>query len=255
MPESPAEGSKDPEEQEPTEVEAYYRKLHTNCGVSLEALLESDHSAELARVHAFASDLWDWADVLNDRTEHPLLKVAHREYQHAALALSMGLYTLSFVGLRLTLELSLAAVYLSGREVELRHWLGGRRDTSWAAISSKDTGVFSKSFVEAFSPVLLGTEDSFRDVAVATYRECSQHVHGNIGRTQPVPDTVSFDADAFGVWTDLCEGVRTCVLYALTARYFIDLPVASRSRVEATVLEEIGGAESVRALIESPTSV
>lgn len=122
-------------------IEAYYERLHSQCGVILAASMEGTNEAKIARSHQFVQEIELWLYALHPRREGALLKVAAYEYQFALLALAQGHYRHAFKGLRLVLELTLQSAKLSTNEIELREWLQNKKDTRWAALVDRENGV------------------------------------------------------------------------------------------------------------------
>ena len=179
---------------------AHYKALHSQCGTILSASLAGGNEAKLARSHLFVQEIEIWTSVLGSRRENTLLKMAAHEYQYAILALAQGHYRHAFKGLRLVLELTLQAGYLSTRELELREWLQNRKDTVWAALVDRENGVLSVRYARSFFPSLEEHVSYHCALAEQVYRECSECVHGNIPKHIPLPDSLAFLQGSFDLW-------------------------------------------------------
>src|SRR5215813_9292951 len=121
----------------------HYEKLHASSGAVLAESFTGSFAEAMAKSHAFIDDLALWIGELGTRPEVSVFQSALREYQFALLALSVGHYRAAFAALRLTLELSFAAVRWSTNERELREWRRGQRDGNWAELSDKENGILS----------------------------------------------------------------------------------------------------------------
>lgn len=230
----------------------HYKQLHTASGAVLAESFTGPHAEAMAKSHAFIEDFALWIAELDKRPELPALQAALREYQFALLALSAGYYRAAFSALRLTLELSFAAVHWSANERELREWLLGERDSNWAMLTDKDNGIFSKKFVRLFSEALMDEADQYRSAAVAVYRECSEYVHGNAHTHHSLPEQVAFHNASFEAWQKKASVVRLTVLFAFAARYLSDFDNSKCSRLESMLLDHLGHSVGVRMVLGVP---
>lgn len=233
----------------------HYKRLHAESGVVLGESFAGSRAEGMAKSHAFIGDLSLWIVELSKRPEVSVLQAAHREYQFALLALSTGHYRAAFVALRLTLELSFAAVQWSANERELREWQRGQRDTNWLSLIDAEKGILSKHFVHLFSEGLADEAAQYRSAAAAVYRECSEYVHGNAHTHRSIPEQLKFDDASFEAWHSKSSVVRLTISYALAARYLGDFDAAKRSRLENTLMDQLGHSVGVRALLGSPSEV
>ncbi|MBX3319622.1 MAG: hypothetical protein KF890_07060 [Nitrospira sp.] len=230
----------------------HYKQLHAASGAVLLKSFSDSRAEVMAKSHAFIDDLALWIIELGQRPEVPALQAALREYQFALLALSTGHYRAAFASLRLTLELSFAAVQWSANERELREWLRGQRDCNWSALIDLENGIFSKQFVRLFSEELAGKASEYRSAAVAVYRECSEYVHGNAHTHRSIPEQLEFDSASFEAWQKKASVVRLTISYALAARYLSDFDTSKRSRLENMLIDHLGHSEGVRVLLGAP---
>jgi hypothetical protein len=227
----------------------HYRDLLSASGAVMAASFVGSHANAMAKSHAFIADLGLWIGQLRGRPELPVLESALREYQFALLSLSAGHYRAAFASLRLTLELSFAAVQWSANERELREWLRGQRDSNWAALIDAENGVLSKQFVRLFYDGLANEAGQYRASAAAVYRECSEYVHGNAHTQRAIPRTLVFDVGQFEDWHEKASVVRLTTSFVLAARYLSDFDSAARSSIEGAVLDHLGHSAAIRALI------
>lgn len=115
--------------QNETPLNQHYTNLHEQCGDILSRSFAHDENNSLPNAHNYISDLEDWLSILSGRTECPLIKRGLREYQFSIFLLTKGNYRHAFMALRLHLEITLNAIYLSGYEKHLRDWKSGHIDT------------------------------------------------------------------------------------------------------------------------------
>jgi hypothetical protein len=227
----------------------HYEMLHAASGVVLAESFIGAHGESMAKSHAFIEDLASWIKELNNKLEVSVLKSALRDYQFALLALSVGHYRAAFKALRLTLELSFAAVYWSANERELREWRQGERDSKWSVFSDKENGILSKAFVRLFSNGLEVEAAQYLSSAVAVHRECSEYVHGNFNTHDSIPEQLVFDSLSFESWHRKASVVQLTVSFALAARYLCDFDATARSRLENMLLDHLGHSVGVRVLL------
>ena len=100
--------------------------------------------------------------------ESILLKQGGREYQDALLCLVQRLYRPAFTALRLSLELTIAALFYSAHTIRLDEWLCNRTDINWKRLTTSNGGVFTERFVRAFAPDLITESAHFGSIATKT---------------------------------------------------------------------------------------
>lgn len=233
----------------------HYEQLHAASAAVLVESFAGSRAEAMAKSHSFIDDLALWISVLGKRPEATVLQATLREYQFALLALSAGHYRSAFVALRLTLELSFAAVQWSTNERELREWLRGQRDSNWAILSDQENGILSKQFIRLFTEGLADEASGYRASAVAVYRECSEYVHGNAHTHRSIPEQLVFDSVSFDAWQQKASTVRLIISFTLAARYLVDLDPAARSRLESMLIDHLGHSVGVRVLLGAPIEV
>lgn len=172
-----------------------------------------DSSQELGSIHQLDDDLRLWIDCVPQSTGEQLAR-ARTELAHAEHAAASGLYRQAFGGLRLFLELAFAAVYFSANEFERRRWLSDRADFSWSKALEQETGVLARSFVQEFNAPLVTITAEYASTVAATYRYCSQFVHGKAAHSWKLPETVEYSAPLLSSWCShaLSAGNAVCLL-------------------------------------------
>jgi hypothetical protein len=212
--------------------------------------MAADHDALLAftRSHNFSADFELLRDAIGARPEARVFTLAIREYQFALYALVAGTYRHAFISLRLFFELSLATIYFSASEFKYRQWLGNAADIIWAALLDQNNGVYAVAFISAFNPELSSDGKQYSALADKVYRECSEHVHGNI-HTHPENDApLVFSREKVLAWNSLAESVRLCIVFAYAARFLKLMPQEDRNKLEAPILESLGTLAPIQAL-------
>jgi hypothetical protein len=207
------------------------------------------NAAKVARSHQLVHDFEAWLHVLAPRKEAEILRIAASEYQHALLALTLGLYRQAFKGLRLTLELSLQMIRLSAHEMELREWLQSRKDTIWDRLTDEEEGVFSFRFARAFFPQMEGHMKHHRALASQLYRECSECVHGNIPSHIPLPPALEFAQASFDLWHEKAAITAMLANLAFALRYVPELDKAAIGTLETLLLDRLGYIEELRGFL------
>lgn len=237
-----------------SDIKAYFGQLQEKCEQILNASLDGSNSENVAASHLLVAEFETWCNVLNQRRETELLRVAALEYEFALLALTQGYYRHAFKGLRLVLELILQTVYLSSNELCLREWLDNRTDTVWSLIVDDDNGVFSHRFAQAFFPGLSGHVQHYRGLAKSIYRECSECVHGNTPRHIPLPSSLNFNQEVFELWHSKANLVALVSQFALSLRYLSDLTEREATELEPSLSDRLGHILEIRQLLGGPTS-
>lgn len=234
------------------DIKVYLQGLRAKSCSCFDLSLTAPNSPKIASSHVFASEMGVWCNVLAQRQEAELLKMAALEYEFALLALTQGHYRYAFKGLRLVLELILQAVYLSANEVLLREWLGNRADTVWSAITDKDQGIFSLRFAKAFFPEMTKHVQHYQELAVTLYRECSECVHGNTPKCIPLPACLEFNQGVFDLWHAKASTVALIAHFVLSLRYLSEISENDVSDLEPSLSDRLGHLEEVRKLLGGP---
>lgn len=217
--------------------------------------LAKENEAKIIASHGFIADFERWSEILQRRNDAIVLAAGIREYQHSLLSLIMGQYRQAYSGLRLVLELGLAAVHFSSNELQFRQWSQGQRDIVWSNLISADNGVLSKNFLKVFGGDMSDEAPHYRALAEAAYRELSEFVHGNASTHNRIPSTMQFHKETFDAWNDKAESIRLIVLYVLAARHLFDMPKESLPRIEDLVMQDFSYLPCVRAHFGAVTGV
>jgi hypothetical protein len=223
-----------------------YREMHRRCEGVLDTSLLGVNGELQAKSHLFVSELDTWGQVLSTRAEGPLLHVVAKEYEAALLALSQGHYRAAFKALRLVIELTLQAVYLSAYRLELQEWIEGRRDTEWSTLKDPKNGVLSPRFAQAFFPELGKDVLHLNSLADKLYRECSEYVHGNLQQSSNLPSELCFDGELFAAWHKSADVAARVLSFALSLRYLRELGAECRTSLETALMTRLGHLGAVR---------
>jgi hypothetical protein len=231
-------------------IESHYRSMQESCRQILEETLKSPHKELLASSHLFVSDLSNWNRILKKRPEQYLISTATTEYQHALLAVAQGQYRQAFKSLRLVLELSIQAIYLSVHILELQEWLDGFRDTNWSTLvdENQSSAVLTPRYARVFFAELEADMPHYRAMAKNLYRECSECVHGNVPKhiSLPEADKLEFDDQSLKLWCTKADTVALLVSFLLTLRYTKEFSEKEISEISEIVLERLGHLSSIR---------
>lgn len=219
--------------------------------IAMQCLDDTDQHALFVRCHNFLGDIEKLCKVLEDRPESVCVRSAAHEYQFALSSVLIGQYRHAFGSLRLAMELLVSAIYFSGHELNLRQWENASRDISWGSLTDDENGVFSKPFVKAFHPFLEDLGQKYRALGVATYRECSEFVHGNPARTRPLEGDLQFRSDQLIKWADAVENIRLVAVFLYLFRYIDNSRDGDRNILEKLATDNLWHEEQVRACFES----
>lgn len=228
----------------------YYEDIFESSSITMKESLKKDN--ELAKIHSFVEDLLTWYDVLKTRGEAVILKYAASELQLSALSLVSGLYRQSFTSLRLTLELSLSAIYFSANELDFREWEIGTRDIYWNQLvntDDNDFGIFSQRWASGFFPELTDYVKNYNTLARDTYRSLSEFVHGNAYTWELKEAKVVFEENLFNQWLKNFSSSSQIISFALCLRFMKHLESSSINRLEVHLLEFLGHITEVQKLI------
>lgn len=230
-------------------ITEHYQDLQKRGHEALSNLLSDDERlASFTVAHNYTVDFELMYEAIKHRPEAELIKLAIREYQFALYAASSAMYRHAWISLRLSLELSLAAIHFSAHEINLRKWLQNSKDIVWSSLLHEEEGVFAPSFIAAFSPSLKELGVQYSAMTQVAYRECSEFVHGNQQTHDSVGSSIEFDADMLTAWIDRAETFRLCLTFAFAGRYLELLSKDALNRLEPLMLDALGQVPAIREL-------
>lgn len=203
--------------------------------------------AGFAECNSHLADYSKFGDILKARPETQVCLLAHREYQFALYALSIGNYRHAFISLRLFFELSLAAIDFSAHELRFRRRASRLDDIVWAKLVDGETGVYSDAFLRPFNAELATLGKQYGTMASKVYRECSEFVHGNI-HTHPEMDApLEFSEALTLAWVDKAKTIRRCIVFSNSARFLNFISSEDRNAIEPIVLDVLGDIPAIQA--------
>jgi len=214
--------------------------LHAQAGMVIRSSVV-DHGGNLGQLLQLDLDIEAWERRLSGRPEVLQLASARRELGFAIYAVGTGLYVHAYAGLRLFLELSFASVYFSANELHRRRWVSDREDFSWTTALDERDGVLAASFVCEFSASAAADAEPQAKQAAASYRHCSQFIHGKLAVTDALPGTLSYSGPVLADWLSTAVESARAVLYLLYARYGDELlPNDHDGKLADTTKEKLG---------------
>lgn len=246
----------------PMNIEEYYQHIFEDTKTTIDqSLILKD---QLAKVHSFADDILTWHEVLKHREESVILKNVASELQFAAFSLACGLYRQSFISLRIVLELSMATIFFSANELELREWQQGNYDIYWSKlVGSKkvddedqsdldqdNRGVLSKRWTKAFFPDLEKYVNEYYKLARTTYRKLSEFVHGNSYTWGQDNVQISFSQETFNIWFENFSNVSQTISFILCLRFMKTLDKDDLNKLQATLIDFFAHLPEIRNVIE-----
>ncbi|MEO3829099.1 hypothetical protein [Actinomadura sp. B10D3] len=225
--------------------------LHRDADTVLEESVARE-PAILGQLLQLDLDIAVWEDRIAGRPEAELLKNARKELALAIYAASSGLYRLGYDGIRLFLELSFAAVYFSANELQRRQWISDRSDFSWSKALDQADGVLSSSFVREFLLDAVDVAPTYADLALKSYRRCSQFVHGKLAVTKSIPENLTFSREVFLDWAATGRDSATATLFLLLCRYGSELAIVDDSELSSTIEHSFAQHAFVRIILGLP---
>ncbi|MFM7851463.1 MAG: hypothetical protein ACKO96_05965 [Flammeovirgaceae bacterium] len=223
-----------------TDIKKHYTELGEKCNAIHLETLDSTRLELLAKSHSSVFDFNLLFEAIKERPEYDILRIALREYQMGILSLNLGLYNQAFISLRFFFERTLVAIMFSSKEIELRLWQKGERDTYWNEIIDDDNGIFSHKFCRAFFPELKDESKHYKILAKKVYRECSEFVHGNLSVQDKIPENLQFSEDLLKEWHTKSNTIRRVIIFVFCIRYLRHLGPEALKSIEPTILEEFG---------------
>jgi hypothetical protein len=223
-----------------SDINDHYKLLGSKCNEILDESLQESRQDLIRPNHLALFDYHIWLDILQSRPEHNIISLACREYQISILSNALGLYNQAFVGLRFFFERTLVAILFSAKELELRLWQIGERDTYWQEIIDEESGLFSTKFCRAFFPEMKDEFMHYRSMAQKVYRECSEFVHGNNSVIAKIPTKLEFNEVLFNEWNIKAQTIRRIILFCLCLRYLNQIEAKNITKIETHIIEEFG---------------
>lgn len=206
-----------------------------------------EQSEALGTLLQLDRDLAEWERRLAHRPEGGQLAEARRHLGWALYTATTGLYSLAYSALRVTLELSFAAVYFSANELHRRRWVGDRADFSWSKAIDENEGVLARPFVVEFNELAAEEAGPYAARAAQCYRRCSQFMHGKLAATSTVPTELAYSSDVLNDWLQTGRKVGEAVLFLLYVRYGEELlGDDADGRLAATLEHSLGHLRCVR---------
>lgn len=232
------------------DLHQYYQDIFEYSNITMNESLKRDN--ELAKAHSFTDDLLTWHEALKTRGEAVILKYVATEIQLSTLSLVSGLYRQAFTSLRLSLELSLSAIFFSTNELDFREWEKGQRDIYWNQLvdtDDTDQGVFSKRWARGFFPELVDNVKEYNKLARDTYRNLSEFVHGNAYTWELSRANIAFDEQLFNQWLNNFSSLSKIISFALCLRFLKSLDSSSINCLEEHLFEFMGHIDEVRKIL------
>jgi len=231
-----------------TDIDKHYRELGQRSNEILSESLGAERIGINARSHSAIFDYNAFIEIIKDRPEYDILRIALREYQMSLLSINLGLYNQAFISLRFFFERTLVAILFSSKELELRLWQRGERDTYWNEIVDDDNGIFSHSFCRAFFPDLKDESNHYKNMTKKVYRECSEYVHGNLSVQDKIPETLEFNDFLFSEWHAKANTIRRIILFVFCLRYLKFLKADSLETIVTITMEEFGHLPAINSI-------
>lgn len=225
--------------------------LHAASREHLEQFVNAE-GQDWKSVLAMEADLAIWAEALRFFPESAQYRSAHRDLGLAFYAVSTGLYRQAFAGLRSFIEVAFGAVYFSASELERRQWVAGRRDLSWSAVKSMETGVYSPSYLLEFMPEAIQESVPIWQGMVSAYRRCSEYLHGNVATTELLPTTITYTPEPIMEWQTAARGALLAFHHSLFIRYYPDLRPELTAPLESVLEQHLVHLRSVRQALQMP---
>jgi hypothetical protein len=198
------------------------------------------------------ADLGLWLTALEDRPEVAQYRTAHRDLGLGFYSACSGLYRQAFSSLRAFLEVSMAAIRFSAAELERRQWVSGRRDVSWTDVTSVDTGLYSVAYLREFMPDALDEREEILSDAKLAYRRCSEYLHGNVATSALLPEGVQYAPGVVDEWRSMSVKALRALHHSFFVRYFNDLTMHSKARIEPALEQHFAHLKSVRLALGLP---
>lgn len=183
------------------------------------ATWDSRYADDFRQCFLFVNDFGVWVECLKDIPQAILFKSALNECATANLFCSQGLYKQAMVSLRLCLEHSLYAIYLSANDFYFRRWKDGKEDMKWSLITDVNLGIFSKTFIRAYAPEFEERSDELINIARNVYRECSEYIHGNYDKLNCLPGHNMFSQELLMQYITRFQSIAYLLSVALVIRF------------------------------------
>ncbi len=235
------------------------KNYHLEICKNLNSIINDSHTqVDLGKYHVLSSDLLTWSNILEtQRNGMKVLENVAYELQFSAFLASSGLYRQAFASLRLVLELALSGILFSSDEFYFRKWKQGLADISWKRIIDQDIGIFSDTWLRAFSDLEPDEKGKKENETIAklardTYRKLSGYIHGGNYTWETHQSHIKFNQDEFNSWKQLCDNTSRIILYSLVIRFSQDLSPENLREVEECLINNIDDLKVTRVVLGRP---
>lgn len=229
--------------------ESLRRQLEQLDAIFKQSVADAEVHAGLGKSLAAIASLEVILNSVSDRKEYEVYVLALQELQYSLLSVSVGNYRHAYGSLRLFFELALAGVEFSVNDRYFRGWRAGKDDIFWSRLSDPENGVLSKNFCNLYFPELGDHVSTFRNMAAAVYRECSEFVHGNPLASAKLPVKLSFKRELPLEWASKFDSMHLIVVFLFSMRYLKELPDVSKEKIKDHLLQQVGHLEQIRGLL------
>lgn len=236
----------------PMSLHEHYKSLLAK-GIELqdEMLTDRECIAAFSSAHNALNDIEKIVHVVSGRPESEMMLLAIRELQFGLLSASVAHYRHANISSRLFMEMMFGAIQFSAYEIKLRRWKINSQDLVWSSFVDKENGVFSNSFISAFSPDFAEYGREFLLIADSVYRECSEYVHGNINTHSEFDAPLKLDKHQLISWTDRVKSILVVTVFLFISRYSYTVDFKKYPEVEHIILDTLGDNQAVQTLLAS----
>lgn len=232
-------------------IDEHYKSIFARGEQAFADMIDdTDRLGKFTIAHNNALHLDDLGLLMAMRPEAQMFKLARIEYQHSMYAAAFAQYRQAHISLRLFFELSLCSILFSAHEIYTRQWLKGQKDTNWSAITCKESGIFSKSFIGAFFAEMSESGAEYGGLASILYRECSEFVHGNRKSYCGIDGALGFNPDILDGWLDKVDTAKLVVTFAFFCRFLRDASRDNLDKLEQFALDSFGTMPPIQSIFD-----
>lgn len=227
-----------------------FLRLNETFKKNVEASVEQ-LKTDLPEMLTHIEDIYVWSQLIKG-PESELIPIVCEQLVHSTYCILSGQYRSGKHSLRLALELSLATIYFSAHNIDFREWKLSKKDITWSALTSEESGVFSDKFSSIYNPSLSKKALEYLKSTKEIYRSLSEYVHGNPSTLENPLTTVSIEPAKSKESIGEMNRVITIIHFAIVFRYLNETITdkKAKEKIETPTLEMFGSISEIRRLFQ-----
>lgn len=225
------------------------KDIKNTIGGVLDEVEDSATRAELQESMSISHEIYLWQKHLSAYKAAEVFDAAAKEYELSCMSASSGFYRASFFHLRLFLELAVAFLQFTIRDIDYEKWKLGEKDIIGSSFFSQG-GVITKDFCRVYCSELEEKSETYIDILQKIYRECSEKIHGNWHTITADTYTFSFNESQLALWCTKSKDLWASLQFFIFVKVFHETFQEAERELKETVIANLGHIPKLRELVE-----